>query len=81
MGVFGEPVPLTENSPVTTVKICGIPLGCILDTGAETSLIPASFYEKHLKEKVGLARLEPSIHVFGANGQEVSVLLQLFSGQ
>ena len=74
MRVFGEPVPLTENSPVTTVKICGIPLGCILDTGAETSLIPASFYEKHLKEKVGLARLEPSIHVFGANGQEVSVL-------
>ena len=37
---------LVAESP--TAEMCGVPVSCLLDTGAETSLIPSSFYHEHL---------------------------------
>ena len=39
---------LVAESPTAEIEICGVPVSCVLDTGAETSLIPSSFYHEHL---------------------------------
>ena len=39
---------LVARSPTADIEIGGVPVSCVLDTGAETSLIPASFYHEHL---------------------------------
>ncbi|XP_033114931.1 uncharacterized protein LOC117115305 [Anneissia japonica] len=44
---------LVASSPTATITLVGVELGCILDTGAMTSLIPASVYEEKLKPKLG----------------------------
>ena len=41
-----ETPPLVSKSPVAQVCIGDILVGCVLDTGADTSLIPSSFYHE-----------------------------------
>ena len=43
---------LVRGSPMAHVTLAGVPVLCVLDTGAETSLINASFYRKHLSPKI-----------------------------
>ena len=71
--------PFSENdmigsSPVATIGLGKVSTGCILDTGAETSLMPISFYNKYLKDEFGnLSNSNVFIRVLGANGQEVPI--------
>ncbi|XP_071948803.1 uncharacterized protein [Antedon mediterranea] len=44
---------LVARSPCTILRIGSTELGCILDTGAEASIIPSSVYNKQLKSIVG----------------------------
>ena len=44
---------LLSNSPTAPILIYEVPANCVLDTGAETSLISYAFYREHLAGKVG----------------------------
>ena len=44
---------LIARSPTASIEIGGIEAKCILDTGAETSLISSTFYHQCLAKKVG----------------------------
>ena len=47
---------------------------CVLDTGAETSLISLDFYSKHLAQNVGkLDDMGKFIRLFGANNLEIPI--------
>ena len=39
---------LVAESRTAEIEICGVPVSCLLDTGADTSLIPSSFYHEYL---------------------------------
>ena len=43
---------LVKGSPKAHITLAGVQTTCTLDTGAETSLIKASFYRKHLVRKL-----------------------------
>ena len=65
---------LVQSSPKASVVVAGVQTMCVLDTGAETSLISASFYRENLAEKMG--RVKPVgtyLRVFGAGGLEVPI--------
>eukprot|EP00057_Strongylocentrotus_purpuratus_P010055 XP_011664529.1 PREDICTED: transposon Ty3-I Gag-Pol polyprotein [Strongylocentrotus purpuratus] len=66
---------LVSTSPKSVVGIAGVPTGCILDTGAEASLIPVSYYEEQLKEVLGpLDGSGAGIRVVGINESRVPVI-------
>ena len=69
-------VQLTGNCPTALVSIAGVPVKCLLDTGAVTSLVSNSFYKNFLKNKI--SSLDKSIssyvNVIGANGLEIPVI-------
>lgn len=44
---------LVSRSPKSVVTIGGLDIGCVLDSGAETSIIPASVYHEQLKVHLG----------------------------
>ena len=66
---------LVAPSPTAIIKVAGIEVSCVLDTGAETSLIPSSFYYQFLADKIdkpsNVGRL---INLVGANDLVISVL-------
>ncbi|KAJ8042740.1 hypothetical protein HOLleu_09583 [Holothuria leucospilota] len=65
---------LLSPSPSGVLQIAGIEVGCILDTGAEASLIPVEGFEKELESVTGpLKRLTRRIHIVGYSGAEVQV--------
>lgn len=69
-----ETPPLISKSPVAQVCIGNVSVGCVLDTGADTSLIPSSFYHENLKGKVGsLTDVGNAFTVISACGQEIPV--------
>lgn len=41
-------------SPTVMAKIAGNEVGCVLDTGAETSIIPSDFFHEKIKPVLGL---------------------------
>ena len=62
------------KSPTTKLNIAGVELGCVLDTGAETSLIPASVYHEVLQGKIGeLGEVGTFISVVGASGVDIPI--------
>lgn len=64
---------LTSPSPTATVEIAGISFGCVLDTGAETSLMPASLYEKYFSGIGSPGIVGDFFKVIGASGLEVPI--------
>ena len=65
---------LIAQSPIADINILGINISCILDTGAETSLISSEFYHKHLADKVdGLGTVGTFIRLVGANDLEIPI--------
>ena len=65
---------LVARSPTADIEISGVPLRCVLDTGAETSLIPASFYHEHLTGMVkGLQSVGTFIKIVGVNDLDVLI--------
>ena len=59
------------RSPTAAIEIGGVPVGCVLDTGAETSLMPYSFYEENLAGVVGLENVATFMRIVGVNGLDV----------
>ena len=65
---------LVARSPTADIEIGGVPVRCVLDTGAETSLIPASFYHEHLTGMVkGLQSVGTFIKIAGVNDLDVLI--------
>ena len=69
-----EENPLLSASPTVFLEINGVLTGCVCDTGAETSLIPAEYYVSHLANADGLAPVDSLIKLVGANNLEIPVL-------
>ena len=65
---------LIRNCPTATVELNGIPVNCLLDTGAETSLLSYDFYLKHFHGSTSLESPETFIHVYGASGTEIPIV-------
>ncbi len=65
---------LLANTPTATIIIGGVPAMCVLDAGAETSLISLDFYSKHLAKNVGkLEDMGKFIRLLGANNLEIPI--------
>ena len=65
---------LISSSPTAEIVMGGVTTKCILDSGAETSLITWSFYEKHLVNKVGSLRpVGKFIRLTGANDLDIPI--------
>ena len=65
---------LVKGSPKAHITLAGVPTTCTLDTGAETSLIKASFYRKHLAHKLKeVQSLGTYLRVYGAGGLEIPI--------
>ena len=65
---------LLAQSPTAKICIGGKIVNCILDTGAETSLITAKYYYEHLASVVGeLSRVGSLVNLRGANDLEIPV--------
>ena len=65
---------LVHESPRAEIKLAGVPVTCVLDTGAETSLISGSFFRKNLAQKVsGVKPVGTFLKVFGVGGLQVPV--------
>ena len=66
---------LTAESPTARVKIAGVDTGCILDTGAEASLIPQSYFEEYLQPVLGPVGGDGgAIKVTGVSGTVIPVM-------
>ena len=69
---------LISPSPRGTMQIAGIHVGCVFDTGAETSVIPSSIFHSQLKQKLGGDAIKQtdglSMNVVGTGGLEVKDL-------
>ena len=66
---------LTHPSLRSKVTIGDIDLDCILDTGAETSIIPSSVYHQRLKGNIGKLKSMPGwfMNVIGVGRVEVPI--------
>ena len=65
---------LVARSPTADIEIGGVPVRFVLDTGAETSLIPASLYHEHLTGMVkGLHSVGTFIKIVGVNDLDVLI--------
>lgn len=65
---------LVKGSPRAEVTLAGIPVECVLDTGAETSLISAVFYREHLEGVMsGVKPLGTYLRVYGVGQMELPV--------
>ena len=61
---------LVGKSPTAAIEIGGIPVGCVLGTGARTSLMPSSFNYENLAGVVGLD-IGTFTRIVGVNGLHV----------
>ena len=65
---------LLSKSPTANVIVNGIPTKCLLDTGAEASLLSAQFYREHIVgTKEQLQPVGTLIKLMGANDIEVPI--------
>ena len=59
---------LVGECPSATVQIGTVDVNCVLDTGAETSLLSFSFFQEHLRGIVNDIETSGTfIRVYGAN--------------
>ena len=59
---------LVVKSPTAAIEIGVVPVGCVLDTGAGSSLMPSSFNEKNLAGVAGLVNVGTFTRIVGENG-------------
>lgn len=65
---------LVSPSPTVMIKIAGVEIGCVIDTGAEASVIPSETFREYLEPVVGsLGSLDTSFNIVGFEGTEVPV--------
>ena len=65
---------LVKQSPQARVSLAGVPVTCTLDTGAETSLMSASFFNEHLsREMSGPKPVGTYLRVYGVGHLELPV--------
>ena len=64
--------------PKGTVHIAGLDIGCIFDSGAEASIIPASVYHRCLKERLGGPQQEPGVFLNVVGVGEIEVPIEGF---
>ena len=65
---------LVSPSPSVMMEIAGVSVGCIIDTGAETSLIPSEVYHSLLEPILGpLGDLEFALRIKGVGNAYVPV--------
>ena len=65
---------MVAESPTAVVKIAGESVSCILDTGAEASLMPQQYYEAHLMGRLGsLEETVEGIRVSGVSGVDIPI--------
>ncbi|XP_063962087.1 uncharacterized protein LOC135155782 [Lytechinus pictus] len=64
------------KSPCCNILIGGVEIGCVVDTGAEASIIPLSLYESKLKCRIGELQKSEGIflHVIGVGGVELPIV-------
>ena len=60
-------------SPLIEVKISGRTLYAILDTGAESSILPLSVYRELFETEIPVIQLGRFLQVIGANGLEIPI--------
>ena len=65
---------LVSKSPKVTIKLFETPALCLLDTGAETSLISETYFQKFLAHKTEITKLNVCFPVVGVNGTELPVI-------
>ncbi|XP_071956902.1 uncharacterized protein [Antedon mediterranea] len=65
---------LIADSPTAKLIIGGRELGCILDTGAETSLIPLSCYQEVLRPTLGVLGGDVAMKVVGVTGMTIPIV-------
>ena len=66
---------LIKESPKAVVSLAGVSVECILDTGAETSLISLSFFHDHLAEKLSTVNpVKSCVQIVGANGLDIPIV-------
>ena len=72
-----KPVTLQEMlispSPRVVAEIGDVKVGCILDTGAEASLIPVQVYHSRLESLGPIGKLESSVRIVGVEGRGIPV--------
>ena len=76
-GIMTEEVrhKVIASSPTGTITVCGEPVSCILDTGAETSLMSSSLYHSKLAHKAGaLGDIGKFVRLVGANNLDIPVV-------
>ena len=65
---------LISSSPTAEIVMGGVTTRCVLDSGAETSLVTSSFYEEHLVNEVGSLRpVGRFIRLMGANDLDIPI--------
>ncbi|KAJ8020637.1 hypothetical protein HOLleu_40281 [Holothuria leucospilota] len=70
----GEAIELISPSPTGVIDLAGVKLGCVVDTGAEASIIPSDVFHTMLADAVGpIGKLTSSIKIIGVSGVEVPV--------
>ena len=61
-------------SPTVRAEIAGVELGCVLDTGAEASIIPSDVFHSKLETSMGnIDCVGTSMRIIGVTGTEVPV--------
>lgn len=72
---YNDWVRLVADCPQVTFEICGKPVPCLLDTGAQASLVYWSYYTKVFGKTVeDLHDAQNFIRVAGANDREIPVI-------
>ena len=72
--LWGTVSEISGEESAADIEIGGVSVRCVLDTGAETSLIPASFYHEHLTGMVkGLQSVGTFIKIVGMNDLDVLI--------
>ena len=65
---------LISPSPTVVAEIAGVELGCVLDTGAEASIIPSDVFHSQIETQTGnVDLLNAPMRIIGVTGTEVPV--------
>ncbi|XP_030835050.1 uncharacterized protein LOC115921593 [Strongylocentrotus purpuratus] len=69
---------LVAPCPCSEVQIAGLEIGCILDSGAQASIIPASVYDRFLKDKLGEPQQADGLFLHVQGVGDIEVLIEGF---
>lgn len=65
---------LVSESPTAIAEVAGVKIGCVLDTGAEASIIPSDVFHSQLQEAAGdVSPLKKLVKIVGVGPTKVPV--------